>query len=325
MKRVVFNTMKIVLASILAIVIAYSLDFSFYISCGIVTILTIQSTKKDTLYTAVERFIAFIIALVIAYGCFYFFGYTILAYCIYLVFYLFICQLCSWHSSMAVNSVLISHFLTFQMMTFPTIVNELGLFGIGVSIGILANLHLKKNIYIEDLKNQADDQIRYILLRMSKRIIQNVDDYDGSCFDVLYELISKAKTMSYENEKNSIFSFDDFDRKYISMRSKQTQVLYEMYKIIRNMHATVFTAEIISNFLFKIANEYHLENDCEQLLFEFYELDKKMKDTPLPIERIEFEDRARLFVLLRRIEEFLLIKKEFYENVYSSNKKEKKV
>ena len=131
--------------------------------------------------------------------------------------------------------------------------------------------------------------------------------------------------MSYENEKNSIFSFDDFDRKYISMRSKQTQVLYEMFKIIRNMHATVFTAEIISNFLFKIANEYHLENDCKQLLFEFYELDKKMKDTSLPIERIEFEDRARLFVLLRRIEEFLLIKKEFYENVYSSNKKEKKV
>ena len=323
MKRVVFNTMKIVLASILAIVIAYSLDFSFYISCGIVTILTIQSTKRDTIQTAIERCIAFVIALVIAYGCFYFFGYTILAYCIYLVFYLFICQLCSWYSSMAVNSVLISHFLTFQMMTYPTIINELGLFIIGVSIGIMANLHLKKNIYIEDLKNQADDQIRHILLRMSKRILQNVDDYDGSCFDVLFDLISKAKTMSYENEKNSIFTFDDFDRKYISMRSKQTQVLYEMYKIIRNMHSTVFTAEIISNFLFKIANEYHLENDCEQLLDEFYDLDAKMKSTPLPVERNEFEDRARLFVLLRRIEEFLIIKRDFYKNVYSLNKKEK--
>lgn len=323
MKSVVFNTMKIVLASIFAIVIAYSLDFSFYISCGIVTILTIQSTKKDTLHTAIERFMAFIIALVIAYGCFYFFGYTILAYCIYLVFYLFICQLCSWYSSMAVNSVLISHFLTFQMMTFPTIINELGLFGIGVSIGIMANLHLKKNIYIEDLKSQADDQIRYILLRMSKRIVQDIDEYDGSCFDVLYELISKAKTMSYENEKNSIFTFDDFDRKYISMRSKQTQVLYEMYKIIRNMHTTPFTAKMISEFLNKIANEYHLKNDCEQLLDEFYDLDAKMKSTPLPVERNEFEDRARLFVLLRRIEEFLLIKREFYKNVYSLNKKEK--
>ena len=73
----------------------------------------------------------------------------------------------------------------------------------------------------------------------------------------------------------------------------------------------------------KIANEYNLKNDCEQLLLEFYELDKKMKETPLPIERMEFEDRARLFVLLRRIEEFLIIKREFYKNVYSLNKKEK--
>ncbi len=314
-KKIFFNTTKIVFASILAIVIAYFLGFSFYISCGIVTILTIQSTKRDTIQTAIERCIAFVIALVIAYGCFYFFGYTILAYCIYLVFYLFICQLCSWYSSMAVNSVLISHFLTFQIMSIPTVLNEVGLFSIGVSIGILANLHLKKNIYIEKLKNQADEQIRYILLRMSKRVMQDIDDYDGSCFDVLYELISKAKTMSYENEKNSIFSFDDFDRKYISMRSKQTQVLYEMYKIIRSMHTTPFTATMISDYLNKIACEYHLENDCEQLLSEFYDLDARMKSTPLPSERNEFEDRARLFMLLRCIEEFLMIKKEFFKEV----------
>ena len=118
-----------------------------------------------------------------------------------------------------------------------------------------------------------------------------------------------------ENEKNSIFSFDDFDRKYISMRSKQTQVLYEMYKIIRSMHTTPFTAKIISDFLNKIACEYHLENDCEQLLVEFYDLDARMKSTPLPSERNEFEDRARLFMLLRCIEEFLMIKKEFFKEV----------
>ena len=40
-----------------------------------------------------------------------------------------------------------------------------------------------------------------------------------------------------------------------------------------------------------------------------------MKSTPLPVERNEFEDRARLFMLLRRIEEFLMIKKEFFKEV----------
>lgn len=36
-----------------------------------------------------------------------------------------------------------------------------------------------------------------------------------------------------------------------------------------------------------------------------------MKEEPLPLERIEFEDRARLFALIRLLEEFLNIKKEF--------------
>ena len=41
------------------------------------------------------------------------------------------------------------------------------------------------------------------------------------------------------------------------------------------------------------------------------ELDREMKEEPLPLERIEFEDRARLFALIRLLEEFLNIKKEF--------------
>ena len=36
----------------------------------------------------------------------------------------------------------------------------------------------------EELSEIKDNQIRYILLRMSKRIVQDIDEYDGSCFDV---------------------------------------------------------------------------------------------------------------------------------------------
>ena len=43
----------------------------------------------------------------------------------------------------------------------------------------------------------------------------------------------------------------------------------------------------------------------------FQKLDREMKEEPLPLERIEFEDRARLFALIRLLEEFLNIKKEF--------------
>lgn len=311
------NTLKIAIAAIIAIVIAYYMNITFYISSGIVTILTIQSTKKDTIYTALERLLAFLIALVIAYICFQVFDYTIVGFACYLFFYIFICQYFKWYSSMAMNSVLISHFLTFQVMNFSTIYNEIVLFVIGVGIGILANLHLRKNIYIEELKLQADDQIKYILQRMSKRIVSDVDQYDGHCFDVLYELIAKAKTMSIENEKNSIFSFNSFDREYIRMRSRQTQVLYEMYKNIRLLKTQTLTSTYISQFLDKVSKEYHLKNDCKYLIEDFYNLNAYMKSMPLPCDRNEFEDRARLFSILVLLEEFLLLKRDFY-NRYCS-------
>ena len=40
---------------------------------------------------------------------------------------------------------------------------------------------------------------------------------------------------------------------------------------------------------------------------------QEMKETPLPVTREEFEDRARLFALMQDIEEFLQIKAEFYQ------------
>lgn len=311
-----FNTIKISSASLISILMAKIMGLDFYVSAGIVTILTIQSTKIETINTAFERFYAFISALIISTICFIIFGFNLLGFGAYLIIYIFICQYFKWISSMAMNSVLISHFLTFNSMNSLSLYNEIALFVIGVSIGIIANLHLRKDIdAINALKKQADEQIKHILSRMSIRIIQNIDDYDGNCFEKLNELIVAAKAVSIENDKNVLIQKQSYDHEYIKMREHQTQVLYEMYKTIRKLHTTPFTAHIISDFLQRIANEYHADNDCEQLLNEFRRIDLQMQSVQLPTERKEFEDRARLFSLLRLIEEFLEIKKSFAKNI----------
>ncbi|MBQ5361290.1 MAG: hypothetical protein IIU47_09640 [Lachnospiraceae bacterium] len=49
------------------------------------------------------------------------------------------------------------------------------------------------------------------------------------------------------------------------------------------------------------------------MLKDFGVLDLWMKKMPLPKERSEFEDRARLFAVMRGLEEFLQIKKEYMD------------
>lgn len=314
-KETILNTIKFSLAAILATIVATLLRLDFAVSAGTVAILSIQPTKRETIKTAAGRLLAFLCALLIAFGCYQLLGYTLLGFILFLLIYISVCQIFGWYSSMAVNSVLISHFLTLGNMSQAEIINECWIFFIGVSIGIIANMHLRKNVnYIEELKANTDNQMKKILHRMSERIVDSdISDYNGDCFIILKDSIRKAKNVAEMNYNNQLRVRDVYDKEYIEMRERQCQVLYEMYKNVRQIHTTPITAKKISEFLAEISKVYHKENTGKELLEKFRELDASMKDKPLPTERIEFEDRARLFYLLRYIEEFILIKVEFAE------------
>ena len=320
-RQLLFNTIKTAVAAILSILLATLLQLDFAISTGIVTILTIQPTKKETIKTALGRLYAFIVAMAIAYVSFQVIGFTVEAYLLYLVVFIFVCQLCKWHSAIAMDSVLISHFITFGNMEFDSICNEVTIFALGVGIGIIANLHLRKRVnYIEELKSGTDEQIIRILSRMSKRILnQDKSDYNGDCFAVLKKQIRTAKNVAEENYNNQFGSGDTYDMEYIKMREEQLQILYEMYKNVRAIHTIPGTAEKISVFLHEMSKAYHRTNTGKELMEQFLKLDASMKSQPLPVERKEFEDRAKLYGLLRNIEEFIQIKIDFAEKYTVKN------
>ena len=312
-KDVLIQAAKVVLAAVAAICFAEVLRLKYAVSAGIVAILSIQPTKTETVKTALGRFYAFISALIIAGISFGVLGVHLNAFFLFLAGYILVCQIFGWHAAMAMNSVLISHFVSEGAMTFPTIMNEILIFLIGVIAGIIANLHLhKKERYIWELEQNADEQIVKILGRMSERIV-NMDlaDYDGECFVVLQKMIRKAKDTAELNYKNQFRKDDTFDMDYLKMREDQCEVLYEMYKSAKALCSSPATAKKISDFMALMAKVYARENDGTMLMKLFQEMDKDMKSQPLPVTREEFEDRARLFTLMRYIEEFLQIKIDF--------------
>lgn len=313
MKVITINTIKISLAAMIAILVANLLNLNYAVSAGIIAILSVQPTKRETIKTALGRFYAFIVALFIGYICFSTMGFTTIAFCIYLLFFIFLCQCFKWYSAMAMNSVLISHFLTEGSMGIEQITNESLLFAVGVLAGIGANLYLHKNSdYMTELRGQADEQIKHILSRMSERILNhNMDDYDGDCFEILDKHIAAATYLADLNDKNQFSNGDKYDIEYIEMREKQSKVLYEMYKNVRYINMAPATAKQVSDFLQHVSEEYHQENTVEVLKEELGIIMQEMKNTPLPTDREEFENRARLFMLLKQLDDFLNLKKEF--------------
>lgn len=318
----VFTCIKLICAALLAMAIAHLLDLEFVASAGVISLLTIMPTKKETLKTAGIRFLAFGVAMILAFICYGLVGFNIKAFALFLVIYIPVCQLCRWSYALTICSVVASHFLILGDMSWPNVLNEVLIFTIGVGMGVVANLHLRKDVdYIEQLKDETDAEMKSILAGMAEHILDAENtDYNGELLHQLRKSIRHAKNVADRNYNNQFKTTDIYDIEYIRMRDKQCMVIHEMYKIVRHIDTTPNTAHLISDFLKYMAETYHKDNDGKLTLEKFKEMDMEMKSKPLPVQRKEFEDRAMLFSLMRKIEEFVLLKIEFSEKFSESGK-----
>ncbi len=312
-KDKIIQSIKMSFAAIVAITLANSLHLEYAVSAGVVAILSIAATKQETIQTAIHRFMMFLLALVIAYLCYTLIGYTLEAFFVYLVLFIFICQGLNYPHTITLTTVLISHFLTTGKMDVASVGNEVLLFIIGVTLGMLVNLHLRKNVlYIEQLKQDSDTQIKQVLYHMSLRVLnEGKDELNEDCFTNLNNSIHRAKSLAIENNMNQLFKDDSADQEYIMMRATQVHVLYNMYQRVQRLEVQTMNAIEIASLLEKMANTYHRDNCSNELIEDFMNLNERFKETPLPIHRKEFETRAQLYILMRDIEEFIMIKNKF--------------
>lgn len=312
-KDTCFNGIKITVAAILAILLANGLQLEFASTAGIITILSIQKTKKETFYTAGRRSLAFLIALMLAVICFGVLGFGVSAFAIYLLLFSMICLYFGWIEAIAMDSVLITHFLTKESMELSVLINEIILFFIGTTFGILANLYLRRDEEeFESLREKVDEEICGILRRMSERLLEpDKSSYNAKCFLAMEDLVMRAKESAYRNYNNQLLGANHTEIAYIEMREQQIEVLKHIYESIKMVQSIPVQTKKIATLMLEIEEGYHKENTVEGFLRELQEMFLKMEQEPLPKNREEFEARAVLFYIMKQLQEFLMLKKQY--------------
>ena len=307
------KALKISLAVILSIITANLLELQFAVTAGIITILSIQNTKRETLKTARNRGLAFVCALILSAFCYKIIGFTIPAFITYLFFFTMVCLTAKWSEAIAMDSVLISHFLSEGRFDNALLYNEVLLFVIGTSFGILVNLHLrKKEQEFERLAAEVDEEIKGIIHRMSVYLcLEDKTDYKSDCFTRLGDKIDKAKVCALQNWNNTLWKTTAYELEYIKMRENQSRVLANIYQSIIMIKILPKQTVQVADLLQQIEQQYHRNNDVSKLLAKLEEMLVYMKEEPLPEDRTEFEARAVLFYMLKQLEEFLMLKKHF--------------
>lgn len=314
MKRaLIFRTSKIWLAAVLTMVVTNALGLQFIYAAGLIAILSICPTKKETITVAKGRLLAFCVSFMMAYICFTFIGYNLVAYCVFLLMDVIFCLQFKLENALSICAIVMSHFLSFGAINYESVRNAALIFLIGTTFGLLANMHLRQNTqHMEQLRVDADEQIKIILRLLADKVLGIKEEQPNfNCFQKINYLLFTAKKTAKANFMNNLSDADTLDLEYISMRERQIQVLHRIYMNLISLESSPEIAPLLSEFILQIAEEYSVENDGDVALERLSEMEEVLKEKPLPATRQEFEDRAKLYVALRDIEQFLKIKQTF--------------
>lgn len=318
MKKIDYiKTLKIVLGCCIGFLLAEALRLQYSTSVVTITLLSILNTKKETLQVAGKRIFAFLSAALIGSILFYFLNYSLLSLGIYLLLYHAVCQFGEFTEGFSMSTVLMLHIWKARTLSIPLLLNEFSLMLIGISMAILMNLYMPNRISrIKKAQKDIEEKMSQILFEMSRAVFQ--EDLSESIklkLDELEVLIADSLYHAQYTEKNFLFKDMSYYVSYIKMRTDQVQLLKRIHKNLPRLQESYMQTNLVSKFMRITAISMDEYNNAADLLKYLESLRKKFKAAPLPVSRAEFESRAVLYEIVKELQELLVLKQTFANNL----------
>lgn len=310
-----FRVLKTAIGVTLAIMVAQLLGLKYAVSAGIITILSIQNTKKQSVELAIKRILSTLIALFISSVLFELLGFNAVVFGIYVLIFIPVTVRFKMTDGIVVSSVLVSHLLVENTINMFWIKNEVGLILVGAGVALILNLYMPSiETQIAKDKEDVEKLMNEIWLNMAISLENHyVSINEENLFLQLKNKLSDAKIRAYKNSNNYLITTASSYETYFEMREKQFEVMKYMREHFNRFFMTFEETKVVAEFTRKIAFSIYESFDVNELISELRELRIEFKKSKLPESREEFENRAMLFQFLNDIDHFLQIKKEFVE------------
>lgn len=305
---------KVIVSAFVALLVARALNLSTPSAAAIIAILSVMDTKKDSLAATGQRLAAAVLALVIGMGIFAIFGFDVMSFGLYLLCYIPLAYLVKVDIGVAPSTVLVIHLWTQQQLTFELFVNELLLVTIGAGVAILLNWYMPSyRQEIERVREEIEDKMREVLLKMSGFLTIGNGKNDGEVLQLLKEKLSEAREYVRLEAENHLTKEVTYDYQYFEMRRDQSKLLEIMAANLNEFRWDGEEMSILSEMFKQTAQQLAEQNTASQLIDDIEELLEQFRERPLPQTRREFEKRAQLYQLLRDLKRFVQLKVNFFQ------------
>ena len=317
---------KIAIGSSAAICIAQTLHLDYATSAGTIALLTVVTTKWETIRLSFFRLVTLLLTIMLAGVLFWHINNEWVSYGMFIFILVMICEMFGWAATISVNSVIGAHFLTEMNFSIRFIANEIMLVVIGITIAVILNLFYANESSKKKLVSWmrlSENQLQIILGEIAaylsnKEMQRNVWEDICTLEKQLQEFIKEA----YEYQENTFQSHPGYYIAYFEMRLNQCQVLHNLHYEMKKMRTMPKQEKIIAEYMIYLMDYVVELNVPASQIEKLNEIFLCMKQEQLPTTRDEFESRALLYHILMDLEEFLVFKQRF---VNALNEKQRKV
>lgn len=303
---------KAALGASVAIGLAMLLGLDYAATAGIICILSLMGTKRETLRIARGRLLALLVGTGIAAVSYALLGFSLAGFTAYLFVFAVVCYACRWGYALTLVSVLMSHFMAYGCMTWGNLLNEGLLFLIGTGVGISVNLHLRPD---EKAMRRHMTTVDELMRAAMHAVSQGPEGlpYAAQVLEALGRELTLAEKLAIDNADNTFGDAPLYPVRYVQMRANQRKILTQILHAMEDVQADTPQHAAVCALLARVADEYSQENDVTALLDAVQQVLSDMRTQELPHARDEFETRAVLYYILLRTEDFLLLKRQFHD------------
>lgn len=302
-----------------AIYLAELLKLQYATSAGIIAMLTLITTRWGTFRLSGQRLLTYGISVTVSWIVFRFAPSVWIGYGVFLFVMVLITDWLGWKGTLSSNAVIGSHFLITQDFSLRFILNEFFLIVIGITIAILLNLFHINSAHEDSIirrMRSVEKTMKSILVELAGYLLKNKTG--ESVWEHLKELENKLEEsieLAYEYHYNTFHSHQDYYASYFEMRMRQCGALHNLHAEMRRIRQVPERANVIAEYILDIAPYVEEMNQPRRQLEELKELLETFRQEPLPTTQEEFESRAELYHILMDLEEFILYKEQFVNEI----------
>lgn len=312
MFKIGYRTLKTAIGAALAVAIAQGLGLNFYASAGIITILSIQKTRRKSFLISWQRLLACTIGMFFGAVIFEVIGYNPLALVVILLLFIPAVVFLKAQAGIVTSSVIILHLYTLNEVSVAIFINEFAIILIGIGMALLMNMYMPSvEQDLKEIQNGIEANYKKIFQQFARFLREGDNNWDGKELTEAVDLLKKGKDVALRNIENHVLRYDDQYYHYFKMREKQFDIIERMMPLISSLNHTVIQGKKIAEYLEDLSKVVRPEVGSVDFLERLYELQNFFKEMELPKDRDEFEIRSSLFSFVKEIEQYLIIKRHF--------------